>query len=235
MPDPDAALVEVRRLIATAAAAHQLRAEMTGHHCIMSQLICFGEPEGVKAHFDRAEEIVRQLGSRRFHSMNLAMMAEAHRQLGDRKLASAMLDEALLLARETAAMNYFGGSILGFRALTAYDDPELRLASLREGELAVARGGFYFNTMYFFAYGIESCIVAEDWGKVRHLADLFAASFPIEQPPGMEFLAERCLLLAEAAERGIDRSLRRRMEQCRDRGRAVGYTLFLRQLDRYLD
>lgn len=110
----------------------------------------------------------------------------------------------------------------------------MRRASLSEGEHVVSQASVGHNTLFFFAFGIESCLLAADWVEARRLADQFAASFAIEQPPVVEFLTERCRLLADAAERGLDKSLRRELERCRDRGRKLGYVLFLKLLDRYL-
>jgi len=166
--------------------------------------------------------------------MNLTLMAEAHRQLGDRERAISMHEEALAIARELG-MSYIGGAILAFRALAQYDVPDVRRASLREGEHVTSQASVGSNTLLFYGFSIESCLLAGEWKEARRLSANLAASYAVEQPPIVEFLTERCRLLADAAEKGLDRSLRRALKRCRDHGSRLGYALFLNLLDQALE
>jgi class 3 adenylate cyclase/tetratricopeptide (TPR) repeat protein len=232
--DAKTVLLEIGRAIDAAAKARQPRAELTGHLIAMSWLLCSGRPTAIKSHFDRAQEIILQIGSRRLSAMNVTIMAEAHRQLGDRERAVAMHEEALAIAREIG-MSYVGGIILAFRALATHDTLDMRRASLREGERVVSEGSVSTTTLFFYCFAIESCLLAEDWGEARRLADRLIMSFALEQPPIVAFVTERCRLLADAAEKGLDQALRRSLEKCRDNGRALGFGLFLGLLDQCLD
>jgi hypothetical protein len=99
----------------------------------------------------------------------------------------------------------------------------------------VSQAGIGPHIPVFFGFGIESCLLAEDWAEARRLANLFAASFALEPPPFVEFAVERCRLLADAAEKGIDPLLRQALERCREHGRALGYATFLKSLDQRLN
>ncbi|MGH7802991.1 MAG: tetratricopeptide repeat protein, partial [Candidatus Binatia bacterium] len=87
-------LAVVDDAIAMAVDARQLRAELTGHHAAMTLCLWAGREESVKGHFARAQVLVEQIGAQRFRGLNLALMGEAHRRLGDRSRAAAMQREA---------------------------------------------------------------------------------------------------------------------------------------------
>jgi hypothetical protein len=191
------------------------------------------EPGAVQAHFERAQDIVRQAGGRRLLAFNLAAMAEAHRQIGDRARAISMLEDAWGITRE-GGMKLLGGVVLGYRALAAYDDDELRRESLREGERVLAEASHALNAFHFYATGIDSCLLAGDWGEARRLADCFAGRFAAEAVPVIEFLVERGRLLAELGKNGPSAPLVGALQRCRERGRGFGYNLFLKLLDQAL-
>lgn len=234
IPNAADALAEVRRAIAAAAVAHQPRAELIGHHGAMTLLLVSDNAATVKSHFDRAQEIVQRMGARRPYAMNVTLMGEALRQLGEHERAVAMHEEALSITRELG-LHHFGAVALAFRAIAAQDAPDIRRESLQEGERAVSQAGIGPHIPVFFGFAIESCLLAEDWAEARRFADLFAARFALEPPPFVEFAVERCRLLADAAEKGIDPSLRQALERCREHGRALGYATFLRSLDQRLN
>jgi class 3 adenylate cyclase/tetratricopeptide (TPR) repeat protein len=232
--DAQVSLAGVERAIAMAAAAHQPRAELTGHQVAMGLHIFRARPEAVAANFERAQDIVRRIGAPRSAAYNIACMAEAHRQLGDRARAAAMHEEAVALAREFG-MSHTGAIILGLRALAAHDNPELRCASLAEGERVLAQPTVALNALWFYTFAIESCLLARDWSEARRFSDGFSASFPDERIPMIEFLVDRGRLLAALGGSGPSEPLLQALTRCREAGRRVGYTLFVTLLDRALD
>jgi class 3 adenylate cyclase/tetratricopeptide (TPR) repeat protein len=231
--DTAGARATIERTIAMAADAGEPRAELTGRLVAMSLNIWSGRPDGVERHYGRAESLVNQLGAHRYRGMNLAMMGEAVRQAGDAKRALALNDEALALARD-GGMIAFGPIVLGFRAVAAGRDAGFRRESIREGELALSRGGIALNASFFYPFAIESCLLAEEWPEARRLAAGFAARFAAERVPEIEFQIERARLLAELGERGATPSLLEALARCREAGRVLDYGLDLGLLDHAL-
>jgi predicted ATPase len=227
------ALARAERAIAAAVMARQPRAELTARQIAMLVNLWCAQPGAVEAHFERAADIVRQTGARAHLAMNLVAMAGAHRQLGNRAHAVSMLEEALEMAREYG-MKLLGSMVLGNRALAAYDDDELRRESLREGERVLAEASHALNALHFYASGIDSCLLAADWGEARRLADCFSRRFAAEAVPLVVFLVERGRLLAELGENGPSASLVQALQRCREMGRRLGYSLFLKLLDEAL-
>jgi hypothetical protein len=131
-------------------------------------------------------------------------------------------------------MKLLGGMVLGNRALAAYDDHELRRESLREGERVLAEASHALNALHFYASGIDSCLLAADWGEASRLADCFSRRFAAEAVPLVVFLVERGRLLAELGENGPSTPLVQALQRCRELGRGLGYNLFLKLLDEAL-
>jgi class 3 adenylate cyclase/tetratricopeptide (TPR) repeat protein len=226
-------LAEAERAIAMAAAAHQTRAELTGHHVAMGLNIVSARPEAVEVHFERAQEIVRQVGARRSAALNIGWMAEAYRQMGHRGRALTLSEEAIAIARESG-MSYVGAMVLGLRALSVHDDFELRREALSEGERSLTKASVAHNALWFYAYAIESCLLAGDWKEARRFSNCFSASFAVETIQAIDFLAERGQLLAALGETGPSEPLMHALRRCRKAGRGLGYVLFLRLLDQAL-
>jgi tetratricopeptide (TPR) repeat protein len=177
---------------------------------------------------------VRLLGAKRFQATILTLMGEAYRQLGDRARAMDMHEQALAIARK-GGMSYVGGIVLGYRALAAYEDVELRRDSLREGEQSLTEASVAHNALFFYAFAIESSLLAGDWAEARRFADAFAARFSAERVPFIDFLVDRGRLLAELGENGPSEALIEALRRCRETGRAFRFGLFQRRLEKVLD
>jgi hypothetical protein len=116
-----------------------------------------------------------------------------------------------------------------------YDDFEQRREALVEGERTLAKASVAHNALWFYAYAIESCLLAGDWKEAHRFGDCFSASFAVETTLAIDFLAERGRLLAVLGETGPSKSLMHALQQCRKAGRGLGYALSLKLLDRALD
>jgi tetratricopeptide (TPR) repeat protein len=218
---------EVEAAISAAVAARQPRAELIAHHTAMIIHLWSARPNEVKPHFERAQEIVRALGARRFEAENLAYMAEAHRQLGDRQRALELLDVAAAISRETG-MSYFGATVLGFQALASADRPAVQRAALEEGECLARRG---HNALFFGYCAIESCLLAKMWSEARRFADFLASAFEKEPVLLTEFLVERGRLLAQCGESHPSSFPLDAIRACWKKGMDLGYMFFVAALE----
>jgi len=234
MADGIASLAAADYAIAAAATAHQPRAELTARYSAMILNLWCARPEAIEPHFERAQEIVRQLGARRFQAMNLTLMGEAYRQLGNRARAAEMHEEALAIARK-GGMSYVGAVVLGYRALAAYDNAELRRESLSEGERTLSEASVAHNAFFLYTFAVESALLAGDWAEARRFADAFGAHFRAERIPFIDFLVDRGRLLAELGENGPSEARIEALQRCREAGRGFRFELFLRPLDKVLD
>jgi class 3 adenylate cyclase/tetratricopeptide (TPR) repeat protein len=221
---------EAEAAISAAVAARQPRAELIAHHMAMIIHLWSARPNQVKPHFERAQEIVRAVGARRFEAENLAFMAEAYRQLGDRQQAIALLEEAAAISRETG-ISYFGAIVLGFQALASADRPALQRAVLEEGECLARRGYIAHNALFFGYCAIESCLLARNWNEARRFADFLAAAFEQEPVLFTEFLVERCQLLAQCGESDPSRFPLDAIRACWKKGMDLGYMFFVAALE----
>jgi hypothetical protein len=217
---------EVEAAISAAVGARQLRAELIAHHTAMIIHLWSARPNQVKPHFERAQEIVRAIGARRFEADNLADIAEAHRQLGDRPRAIELLEDAARISRETG-ISYFGATVLGFQALGAGDRPSLQRAALGEGECLARRG----NALFFGYCAIESCLLAKKWSEARRFADFLAAAFEKEPVLLTEFLVERGRLLAQCRESDPSSFPLDAIRACWKRGMDLRYMFFVAALE----
>jgi class 3 adenylate cyclase/tetratricopeptide (TPR) repeat protein len=221
---------EVEAAISAAVAARQPRAELIAHHMAMIIHLWTARPDRVTPHFERAQEIVRAIGARRFEPENLAFMAEAHRQRGDRQRATELLEDAAAISRE-AGISYFGAIVLGFQALATADRPSLQRAALEEGECLARRSYIAHNALFFGYCAIESCLLAQKWNEARRFADFLAAAFQEEPVMLTEFLVERGRLLAQCGESDPSRFPRDAIRACWKKGMDLGYMFFVAALD----
>jgi class 3 adenylate cyclase/tetratricopeptide (TPR) repeat protein len=221
---------EVEAAISAAVAARQPRAELIAHHTGMMIHLWSARPNQVKPHFERAQEIVRAIGARRFEAENLAYMAEAHRQLGDRQRALELLEDAVEISRETG-MSYCGASVLGLQALATADRPSLQRAALEEGECLARRGYLAHNAVFFGYCAIESCLLAKKWSEARRFADFLAAAFEKEPVLLTEFLVERGRLLAQCGESDPGSFPLDAIRACWKKGMDLGYMFFVTALE----
>jgi class 3 adenylate cyclase/tetratricopeptide (TPR) repeat protein len=226
-------LHEIEAVISAAVAARQPRAELIAQTVAMTIHLWSARPHQVKPHFERAQEIVRAIGARRFEAENVAYMAEAHRQLGDRQRALALLEGSVAISRETG-MSYCGAIVLGFQALAAADRPALHRAALEEGECLARRGYIAHNALYFGYCAIESCLLAKKWSEARRFADFLASAFEKEPVLLTEFLVERGRLLAQCGESDPSRFPLDAIKACWKKGMDLGYMFFVGALEAVL-
>jgi class 3 adenylate cyclase len=222
-----------RAAIEAAKTARQPRAELIGRHIAMVTSLWAGTPEEVEPHFVRAQEIVNQLGARRFEPENLIFMADALRQMGNWAGARERLDRAYAINREHGFV-YFAAIVQGCRSLVYYDDADVRREALEAGLGLIRAGSIAHDPLFFTYFGIEACLNAGDREGVRRLCELVDGVFAAEPSPFTRFLSERGRLLASVTETSLSPDLRASIQRCRDQAIDMQYNYFTQSLDRQL-
>ncbi|NJO38835.1 MAG: hypothetical protein HC871_16045 [Rhizobiales bacterium] len=227
--DPDGMVAEGQKAVALARDVGQARAELIGLHAQMVGYMEAGRPGEAIAHFERSQDIVRDLGAFRFEPENLAFLADARFALGERELACSHAEKAVEKLGDQATLAYVGPVVLAIAALVESDGDRAD-GHLARAESVLAKGGVAHNHLWLRRYAI-------DIGWARRSADMIeshqaalAAYCSAESMPLTDFLMERARVLA-----GFIRGVR--SQAWRDRLaalRAIAHERHLVRLDRAL-
>lgn len=218
-------------VIDAAQATRQPRAELIAQHVAMVGHLWRGTPEGVAAHFERAQAIVAQIGAKRFEPENLVFMADALRQQGDWGQALTLVDRASRIIEEGGFV-YFAAIVEGCRALIQHSDGVVREAALSRGEALVAKGGISHDPLFFAYYAIEAGLAAADGAAVERASNLLETAFAAEPSPFVTMLSRRGRLLAAAIETpALSSELSDKLARCGESVRDLGYGYFAASIE----
>jgi class 3 adenylate cyclase/tetratricopeptide (TPR) repeat protein len=222
-----------RAAIEAAKGARQLRAELIALHIAMVGSLWGGTPEQVAVEFRRAQDIVHQLGARRFEPENLIFMADAERQLGNWTGARELVDRATAINREHGFV-YFAAIVQGCRALAYHDDERVRRGALDEGMRLIQAESIAHDPLFYAYFGIEACLSAGDVEGTIRLCDLIDSVFAVEPSRFTRMLSERGRLIASAIASGLSPEVRSKLQRCRDEAAAMHYHYFTLMIDQHL-
>ena len=174
-----------------------IRTELLAHLCMASGLLVEAQFDECRAYAQRALELAKQLGARRFQAETQGIIAATMIDV-DRAAALQLAEEALQLGRETG-MSYCGPVLLGIVArLTS--NPMQRSRCLSEGEELLARGCVSHSYFEFYGNAIEVSLREHAWQDARHYADGLAAYTAEEPLPLTDLLIRRARALADVGE-----------------------------------
>jgi tetratricopeptide (TPR) repeat protein len=227
---------ELAETYADALAAVQA-AEQVGHHraamigCHIVYLAGKARREAAigRQHVDRALDLSRQLGARRFEAEALLFQGEILEADGRRAEALATIRRALEISRETG-MAYIGPAILGVLARTT-DDPEERHAALAEGEQLLASGLISHNYFWFYHDAIETSLEQRDWDGVERYAQALADYTCSEPLPFVALVIACGRALAAFGRNPHHPDAARDLEHARRRAEELGWLAGLPALD----
>ena len=162
------ALEDVLAAVEAATRVNHQRAEMIGCLCVYYSAVEFGNWMLLKEYTDRAENLVKRLGARRFEADCLQFLSWNHVVEGRRKEALDMLREAVAISRETG-ISYCGARILSQLALVT-DDPDERNRAIEEGEAILRSGAVAHNHFWFYRDVMEVALNLGDWSAAESYA-----------------------------------------------------------------
>jgi tetratricopeptide (TPR) repeat protein len=218
--------------LAAVRAAEQVghhRAATIGCHIVFFTAIARGEAAIARQYVDRALDLSRQLGARRFEAEALWFHGEILRREGRLADALAAIREALGICRETG-MSYIGPAILGALA-HATDREEERHAALAEAEQLLAQGSISHNHLWFYQDAIETLLEHGGWEKVERYAQALADYMRPEPLPFLEVIIGRGRALAAFGRDPHCSGALRELEQAHERAEAIGWLAGLPALD----
>jgi hypothetical protein len=158
--------------------------------------------------------LARQLGARRFEANVLEMKARMIFDLGHRKEAADIFQEALAICREDGAL------------ARVVEDAADRAALLAEGEEMLKRGAISHNHFWFYRDAIEAMLSARDGPGALIYVDALERYTQAEPLPWSELFAARGRLLVQALD-GVDDEVQRGLTSIRVSLEGAGLRTFL--------
>ncbi len=180
------------------------RAAIIGCHIVYFTAIARGQAPIARAYVDRALELSRQLGARRFEAEALWFQGEILRADGRHADAVATIRQAVEISRKTG-MAYIGPAILGALARTTDRDDE-RSRALAEAEQFLAAGSISHNYLWFYQDALETSLVQGDWAAVERYAQALVDYTRAEPLPYTDAFIERGRALAAFGREPIGRT-----------------------------
>jgi len=178
-----------------AEAAGNSRAEMVARgSCGGKVLFDLGDYAGAQEQCEKALEIARRIGARRFEPVNQAILAQVDLVKGNRGEAIKIARQAVATSRETGVL-FAGPLAMGALALATDDETERR-EIVAEG-MAVLEGGCVgHNYLWFYRNAMDAMLTVGNWDGAEKIADA-AQDYTSEQPlPWMDMIIRRARVLA---------------------------------------
>ncbi len=192
--DVAGALAEALEALAAADRVGHQRAAAIACHALCFCTISRRDLAEAEEYAERALDLARRLGARRFESEALGFLGDTRWQAGDRAEGLALLREAVTISRESG-IAFIGPMLLGTLARIS-DDPAERRAALAEAEALLAAGSISHNYLWFYHDAIETARMAGEWREVERYAAALESYTRAEPLPWAEFHAARGRALA---------------------------------------
>jgi tetratricopeptide (TPR) repeat protein len=192
--DVAGALAEALEALAAADRVGHQRAAAIACHALCFCTISRRDLARAEEYAERALDLARHLGARRFESEALGFLGDTRWQAGDRAEGVALLREAVTISRESG-IAFIGPILLGTLARIS-DDPAERRAALAEAEALLAAGSISHNYLWFYHDAIETARLAGEWREVERYAAALESYTRAEPLPWAEFHAARGRALA---------------------------------------
>ncbi|MEC4766461.1 AAA family ATPase [Halomonas sp. CUBES01] len=145
------------------------RAEVVARMTAAWILISQGAPHEADEQLSQALAVALELGSGRFEAFLLESRARVQLITGRRAEAQASIERAWQLVEQHKLKPFIGPWVLGTRALLE-DDPEVRLATLQQGEALLNTGCVGHNGYRFLVAAAEVCLLDDRPATARHYA-----------------------------------------------------------------
>ncbi len=195
---PNAGREHLKEALDLATRIGDLRSELLICLCYCEGFLIQGQYDDARACANRAADLARQLGARRFQAECTGVLAFATLALGKRDEALKLAKESVQISRD-AGMSYCGPVLLSLIARTT-DHPAERASALEEGEALLAAGCVSHSYFNFYMHAIEVSLEQERWGEARRYASALERYTSAEPLPFTNLLVERARVLADVGE-----------------------------------
>ena len=175
----DAALARLARAGSDARQLRHRLAETMTSQVVGWVLVFLGRFEPAVPHLDHSLTLAREIGARRFESLDLVLLARVDASRGEVDAARARLDAAWRLSGQTGH-GFAGAIVQGAMALVAVSDGERR-AALAAGETLLQEGAVGHSQFFFYRDAIVTSLEAGDWPEAERYANALA-DFTREEP-----------------------------------------------------
>ncbi len=218
-----------RAALEKAEAIGDLRGAMMAHLVACAIAPYRGEIECELEHAERALQLARRLGARRFEAETLANCGHARLGAGRRDEAVALLEEARALSRSVGE-RYIGPIIEGWMAL-ATEDRQRRQTALAHGEALLAEGCVSHCHIHFHEAAIDASLASGDYPAALRHADALETYTREEPLAWADFVIRRARALVRLADRGDAADALETLGALRAQALAVGMLGALPSLD----
>ena len=213
------------------AVGHDRAAIIAQSSCYIG-LLAMGEYLRARSHVERAKELIRKIGARRFMARALQYEGKIALCEGHKDKALATFHEALAISRETG-IQYVGPSLLADIAL-ATEDVEERRAALAEGEALLRNGGVGHNYFEFYGVAIDTSLKSRNWEEAERYAAALE-DYTRQEPLSLcDFLIARARALAAVGRGRWDAEITTELQRLRAEAERIGLTTALPALDEAL-
>lgn len=203
------------------------RAEIITRHAAFFAQYFAGNLAAALEHIEKAQELTKQIGVKRFEPENIAFEAKVAIRMGQRAHAMSLAERALSLCDRTA-FSYVAPTIFGVIAETA-EKPQRRKWALAQGEQLLAGETLSHNHFYFRCSIIDSSLARGEWAEAERHADALEATFAKEPTPFIQFVIERARLLTRSGRDG--RPDPSALAKLAAEGRKLGHLYYAGELD----
>ncbi|MBZ0331372.1 AAA family ATPase [Halomonas sp. ANAO-440] len=196
-------------------------------------LISQGDPQAADEQVEQALAVARGLGSGRFEAFLLESRARVELITGRLEEARASIGRAWQLVEQNGLKAFIGPWVLGTRALLE-EDPEVRLATLKQGEALLDAGCVGHNGYRFLIAAAEVSLLDQRPDAARHYARRLTQLMAAEPCAWGEH--HRALIEAHAdwlesgqnsGEKSSEESALEALRACWHRGEAAGLLMTL--------
>jgi len=187
----DEALELVRRI-------GDVRGELLVHLGVAAALLVQGRMLESRSRAQRAYELAKVLGARRFEAESLGVLGATYLEQGPNAEALLLIQQGIALARHTA-MTYCGPVLLSLAARATSDSDRCK-AYLAEGETLLAQGCVSHSYFEYYSNAIEVSLRNGELDTARRYADALERYTQGEPCPWTDLVIRRARALIDAVE-----------------------------------
>jgi tetratricopeptide (TPR) repeat protein len=195
--------------------------EMFAYECRAVALGLLGRWDELEPVVTRGLEMARELGAKRYVSIQLPLLAQVRHYQQRHDEAEAAVREAMTIADETGP-GFCGAIICGIAACVERD-PERQRAALKRGEELLRQTGLSHNHIWFRLFAADWALQNRDWAEVERQIGRLRQYTAAEPLPYVELMIERAQALVSLVRMPDDAAAITKLRAIRETARAAGF------------